>query len=453
MPIRIRLAVFFAVVTLVILSLAGFLFLRSFRQGLEASLRPGLRSNADALAQQVRAEGSRLDLQVSSPGVRTNDAVAQVIEPDGAVVTATREAGVHPIVSAPVLEDARRRATTERVELGREREPFELLVRSVAGRPGNFVVVGTSLEATDEAVTRVRTALVVGTALTVVLAAVGAWFLARAALRPVERMRRGADEISEHDLGRRLEVPTTHDEIAALGVTMNELLERLQRALVRQRAFVADAGHELRTPLAILSTELELADRSGRTRDELLDSIKNARDETRRLRQLAEELLFLAGNDSGVADGRSAPMTSVIESSLASFQTRAEQHQTTLELTGDLRTETRVEPTSFRRAIDNLVDNALRYAPSGTTVRVRLRTDGRDAHVEVIDEGPGFPVPFLPAAFERFRRGDDARSRGDGGTGLGLAIVLAVAQRHGGTASAQNRAAGGAIVTICIPRR
>ncbi len=319
------------------------------------------------------------------------------------------------------------------------------------GAPARVVVVASSLEGTDVAVDRVRNALLIGGGFAVVITGVGAWLLAAAALRPVERMRREAADISEHDRASQLEVPSTRDEIAALGTTMNELLARLQGALSRERAFVADAGHELRTPLALLRTELELAGGSTRSPEELLESISHAAIATDRLQRLVDELLFLARDDDTPAAGDNPlPVVMLVEQSLAAFRGRACSANVDLVARLDASVEALALPTSCRRVLDNLVDNALRYAPPDSTIEVRARRVDHDVEIEVLDQGPGFPPEFLPHAFERFRRADDSRSRANGGAGLGLAIVRAVAEGAGGTATAANRRGGGAAVRVQV---
>jgi two-component system, OmpR family, sensor kinase len=463
-PIRLRLALAFAAATLVLFGITGVLFERSFRDGLESSLDPGLRTQADGLSQLLRDPNTVVDLRDESPtgALRTEEAVAQVLDADGRVLQSTEEAGRRPVISRSTARDARRGRVYANVEVGseREREPFRVLAEPVPGDDaGRIVVVGESLEETDEAVARVRDALLAGGAIAVVLAGLGAWLLAGAALRPVERMRRQAAEISEHDATSRLAVPATRDELAALGTTMNELLARLQGALRQQRAFVADAGHELRTPLAVLRTELELAGRRYRSREELLDTIANATEETHRLARLAEELLFLARSEDQAIDRRDGvPLLPLLERSADAIRARAAERRVTVTSDGAADGTAAVDSDLLRRALDNLLENALRYAPPQSRVTLRVqRADGADGddgwvEIEVLDEGPGFAPEFLPHAFERFRRADDARSRADGGAGLGLAIVLAVAQAHGGTATADNRPSGGAVVALRIPR-
>ena len=277
--------------------------------------------------------------------------------------------------------------------------------------------------------------------------------LAGAVLRPVERMRRQTAQISDQDLSRRLAVPSTRDEIAALGTTMNALLDRLQKALDRERGFVADAGHELRTPLAILRTELELAARPGRSRDDLVEAVTAAGQETDRLFRLAEDLLLLARADNHQPFLRPQrfSLPDLLSTAARGAAARGGARITVVrhgpaELTVD------ADQDRLRQAVDNLLDNAIRHAPAGTVVDVTTAAGlSGQITIEIADRGGGFPPEFLPHAFERFHRAEAARTRDSGGTGLGLSIVAAIAQAHGGRAIAANREGGGAVVTIELP--
>lgn len=454
MPIRLRLALLFALATAVLVSVGGYAFVRSLANGLESSLDSSLRTRAATLEQVVRNATGGADLQDGGRNrlFQSEDELTQVLDPASQIAAASEEAGNRPLVSESLHRRARSEPQFTSVTRGGER--FRVLATSVQRTDGSWTVIaGSSLESADNAVSRVVRALVIAGPIVVVLAGVGAWLLATGALRPVERMRRRAAAISEHDAASRLPVPATRDEIASLATTMNDLLTRLQRALARERAFVADAGHELRTPLAVLRTELELADRPQRSYDDLREAIRNAAVETDRLARLSEQLLFLARReeDRGARVRDVEPLMPLLRRSAEAFRTRAADHGVTLDVSGDDGIAAPLEPDDVRRAIDNLLDNALRFAPTGTGVRVRARRDRDHVVIEVLDEGPGFADEFLPHAFERFRRADDARSRTEGGSGLGLAIVLAVAHDHGGTATAANRSEGGAIVSFQLP--
>jgi len=446
-PIRVRLALAFALVALVLVAVGGLLFERSFRNGLRSSLEPGLRRQAAATSPSFR---NQFDQGGASPHVvNEGDDVAQLLDSNGRLLVTTKEAGRRPIVDANVVRRAQRRETFADATLDAEQEQFR--VRAKLDQGGRVLIVATSLEPTNAAVGRVRNALLAGGAIAVVLAGVGGWVLAAAALRPVDRMRRKAADITEHDVRARLPVPATRDELQDLAMTMNVLLAELQDALQRQRAFVADAGHELRTPLSVLRTELELASRPTRTPAELRDAVAQAARETDRLGQLAEGLLFLAKRDERTeAPFEVITLQPMLDAAIDAGQRRACEQQVQMELDTSAPVTARVAPSLLRPAVDNLLGNALRHSSPGSTITVRLRNSNASAVIEVVDEGPGFPTEFLDHAFERFSRGDSARGP-TGGAGLGLAIVRAVAEVHGGSAEAANRPMGGAVVTIRIP--
>ena len=312
---------------------------------------------------------------------------------------------------------------------------------------------GLSLDESSRTLGGVTDSLVIGGVAFLVLAGIGAYWLARAALAPVERMRREAAALSGTDTESTLQVPRTHDEIAALAVTMNDLLVRLRTALARQRAFAADASHELRTPFAVLAGELELASRPGRSKEELAAAVAIAGEEVTRLARITDDLLLLARGDEGklVIHREPADIGTLLAQSAERAGTRAATAGAGCRVDAPPGLMAAVDPGRIRQAVDNLVDNALRFAPRGTDVVLSASRAGRSLLIEVRDSGPGFPPDFLPHAFERFRRPDRDRAWGEGGAGLGLAIVQAIALAHGGQVSAGNRPGAGAVVRLEIP--
>lgn len=457
MPIRARLALGFALAALVVFGVAGVLFERSFSNGVVESLDPGLRAQAVTLERALQSADGE-DIGLDDPGptalVRTGEQVAQVLDEDGRVLESTREAGPGSIITGQAVRRAASATIFVEEPIDDEQEPFRVLARSIVTSGGTRIVaVGTSLEPTNEAIGRVRDALLFGGIAVVLVAGAGAWVLAGAALRPVERMRRQAAAISERDPAPQLPSPRTRDELAALATTLNDMLARLREALERERRFVADAGHELRTPLAVLRTELELASRRPRSHDELMATVVAAQQETERIAHLTDELLFLAstGDDPKGVPRERERVAPIVEAAVASLADEARERSVDVEVDADTSIEALVAPALLRRAVENLLENALRYSPPGSRVTTRLGRDDGQVTIDVLDEGPGFPEDFLPHAFERFRRADDSRSRGSGGTGLGLAIVQAVAHAHGGTAVAANLPEGGAVVGVRLP--
>jgi signal transduction histidine kinase len=333
---------------------------------------------------------------------------------------------------------------------------YRLAVVPVQRRDGTWLAVaGASRASNDEAVDEVARGMLFAGPLLILVVAVGTWLLGGAALRPVDRMRRDAAALSAQPGASRLRVPDTGDELAALATTLNELLERLQRSLGRQRALVSDAGHELRTPLAVLRTELELADRPGRSREELAEAVSYAAVEADRLSQLADDLLFLARADEGEPLVRPQPtdVAALLSSAARTFRTRADAAGVALDLDVPETLPGPADAAALRRAVDNILSNALEHTRSGGRIGIEAAAERDHLVVRVSDTGTGFPEEFLPHAFERFRRADAARRHGTGhaGTGLGLAIVAEVAAAHGGRARARNRDSGGACVELELP--
>ncbi|HUZ80692.1 MAG TPA: HAMP domain-containing sensor histidine kinase, partial [Gaiellaceae bacterium] len=265
---------------------------------------------------------------------------------------------------------------------------------------------------------------------------------------PVEAMRRRAAGVTASAPGL-LPVSPARDEISRLAVTLNDMLSRLQAALDHERRFVADASHELRTPVALLRTELELALRRPRSPEELRLAIQSALDETVRLSRLADDLLLLARAEEGSMPMRTerTELAELFEGVAVRFANRAREtgrHVRALP-TNDF---VDGDPVRLEQALDNLVENALTHGEG----QVEIFAAGNDGVVElhVRDHGPGFDDEFLLRAFDRFSRADEAR--GQAGAGLGLSIVQLIAQIHGGSVGAANRPDGGADVWLAVRR-
>ncbi|MDT7647971.1 MAG: two-component system, OmpR family, sensor kinase [Pseudonocardiales bacterium] len=447
MPLRLRLALLFALVTVLVIGVAGIGFLLQLRVSLDASLDSSLVTRASALVDEVNAAG------LGSLRLGQDEEPAQFLTVDGRVLASSPELADRPALSAAQrLAVGGGQVLTFTTELTEERT--RVLARTT-GVPGTLVVVGMGTDISDAAADHVESAILLGGPPAVLVAGLGAWLLAGAALRPVERMRRETADISEHDNSMQLAVPPTRDEIAALATTMNALLGRLRAAVTRERGFVADAGHELRTPLAMLRAELELAARPGRSRAELAEAVAAAGLETERLIRLSENLLLLARaeGEQTLVRANPTPLHELLTAAARAANAGAADRSISIEVDCPAELTAVADPDRLRQAIDNLLDNALRHSPSGGQVLLRARERAAPSVLEISvrDHGPGFPAEFIPHAFERFRRADNARARTDGGAGLGLAIVAAIATAHDGKATAGNHPTGGAIVVLHLP--
>ena len=436
---------------LVLAGLAAFLYIRLDRE-LDKILNQGLSASVDNIATLIRAEGVGDALSEGPPGrlVETEENFAQVLDRDGTVVDSTPLVADLTLLTEEQLDAARDEPTfVDRVAVPDFEHVVRLLARRVnTGDQQVVVVVGTGLEDRDDALETLRSELFIGGPIVLILTALAGYMLSRAALRPVESMRRRASEISASTPGQRLPVPPANDEVSRLGETLNEMLDRLEAALARERRFVADASHELRTPLSLLRTELELAMRRTRTTEELEAAVRSAAEETDRLSQLAEDLLVLARADETGLPLR--PMRCDVEELFERvgkrFGRRAAEAGRAIEVDGDVGLSVNGDPLRLEQALANLVENALRHG-SGI-IRLTAASDHQRIELHVVDQGSGFSEAFLAGAFEPFSRGDESRSRG--GAGLGLAIVDVIARAHGGSAHAAN-VDGGADVWLSLP--
>jgi signal transduction histidine kinase len=457
-PLRVRLALGFALGTALLIAVVGLGFVLQLRTSLYATLDVGLASRAATLTEQYDTEGPA--------ALRTNrdEEPVQVVTADGRVVMSSSDLAGTPVLDPGALSAVLARRVDGSGPLGftagEDHERTRFLATVLSDRDGLVLVVGTGTDIADAADEHVEIGLLILGPIAVLVAGLGAWWLSGAALRPVERMRRQSAGLARHDDGTHLAVPSTRDEIASLASTLNELLDRQRHALAqerqaleRERGFVADAGHELRTPLATLRAELELAGRPGRDRAELVDAVTSAAGETDRLIRLAEDLLTLARADGsdGFLRVRPIDLAEVTASAARAASAVGDLRGVDVVVEAPPHLEARVDPDRLRQGLDNLLANAVRHSPEHGVVTLTVARHGGRVVFSVADDGPGFPADFLPHAFERFRRADTARARSEGGSGLGLAIVETIARAHDGAARAANRPGGGAVVEIELP--
>jgi two-component system, OmpR family, sensor kinase len=447
MSLRTRLTLVSAGLMAVVLITAGAFVYFRLRSDLLAAVDAGLRSRAAALLD----EGPGAEVGGGAGLVEPDEAFAQVLDTEGRVIESSVGLVRTPLLGPEEIGGLGRPRLFDRMVPTVE-EPVPARLLALPGADGRVLVVGASLDDQQEALAGLAALLAVGGPVVLALVSLIGWWVAGAALRPVERMRAEAAAISASEPGRRLPVPSTGDEVARLGQTLNEMLARLEQALDRERGFVDEASHELRTPLANLRAEIDLALRRSRTPHELEGALRSAGEETDRLVRLAEDLLVLARADRGRIPVRAEPVDvdDLLKRTVDPFAARAAAAGVALDARAPSGLRARLDPVRVGQALGNLVDNALRHTSAGGRVSVEARGEDGVVLVEVRDTGPGFPPAFLSRAFEPFARPDASRARGDG-AGLGLAIVRAVAEAHGGSVAAANRSEGGASVTLRLP--
>jgi two-component system OmpR family sensor kinase len=433
---------FAGAMALLLAALGLFIYLR-FESNLDATLDQGLRARAAEIGGELG-----VSRRGSAALAQREESFAQILTPAGRVVDATPPLGAQSLLDRSALVRARSGPVfVERADVpGLEGAARLLAEPARAGRRSTVVVVGSSLDDRRDSLASLARILLIGGPVALLLASLAGYAATGAALRPVEAMRRRAGSISASaEPDERLPVPAAEDELRRLGETLNEMLDRLQGTLERERRFVNDASHELRTPLALHKTELELALRYRGSAEELRVAIASAVEETDRLIQLAEGLLVIARTEEGKLelDLNDVEVGDLIAGVGERFGARAREAGRRLALDSADGLRVRGDRLRLEQALTNLVDNALRHGEGD--VRLWARDAGERVEVHVSDQGPGFPAEFLDRAFERFTQADAARS--GAGAGLGLAIVDSISRSHGGRAVAVNRG-GGADVWI-----
>ena len=455
-PIRARLTIAFVAMMATVLAAAGAFLYVQFRNSLDAQIEKALHSQAaDVGALVARGHHKAIDVSSNPLNVecRTGGCLSQVYSADGQQLASTAQKGAPRLLTGAEARHAVRRPH----EFERSAAPLGavrvLALPARAPHGDNLVVaVADSLALRNSELARLRTLLLIAGPLALLLASVAGYQLARGALRPIDRMRSRAEQITERELSERLPVSEAADEIGALGRTLNAMLDRLEEAVARERRVVSDASHELRTPLTKLRAELDLALMGDRDKAELRTALESASEEGKRMSRLADDLLVLARADQGRLPLHPLPLAArkLLEDAAGRARAGAEVRRRSIAI-GELPDGclVRADPDRAAQALDNLITNALLYGEG--TITLSARNGHEFVELHVIDEGQGFPEDLLPRAFERFGRGQQARA-GEPGSGLGLALVEAVAVAHGGHAEARNRPTGGADVSITLPR-
>ena len=319
-------------------------------------------------------------------------------------------------------DDDRHRLAMQRVSIAPADTPY-------------LLVAGSSLEPTDEELESLREVLAYVIPIALVLAGAGGWFLARQSLAPVGAMAERARRIGVEDLGARLPVANARDELGRLAETFNELLNRLEASLVQQRQFMADASHELRTPVTTSRTAAAVAlQQPHRNEDEYRATLSIIEQQTTRLSRIVEDMFTLARADAGSYPVRHTPMylDEVVDDVVRAARVLADTKHVSIELQTIQSASFTGDEELVRRLIGNLLDNAVRHTPPRSVVRVTLAYETDRYVLEVTDAGEGIAPEVQPQIFERFFRGDVARTSADGGAGLGLALARWVARAHGG---------------------
>jgi len=318
-------------------------------------------------------------------------------------------------------------------------------------QPG-ALIIGRSTKQIDQALHELVRTFAIAVPLALALAAGGGIFLARRALKPVDKIAQTAQKIGEGDLSQRINV-NTKDELGRLAATLNEMIGRLEKAFQRQKQFTSDASHELRTPLAVIEAESTLALQKERPPSDYRQSLEIVSREARRMSSLIDQLLTLARADAGKEQWNFAEVElgELISNLSTDVEILCQEKGLSFQLGQTQDLVVKGDEARLRELFMNLLDNAIRYTPAPGTVSLSLRREGQMAVVAIMDTGIGIQAEDIPFIFERFYRVGKSRSRAEGGSGLGLAICRHIAEAHGGKIEVESQVGAGSTFSVWLP--
>ncbi len=441
--VRLRTAVLATLSVCVGIGIAALAAIWLQRETLTDNIDSGLALRADDVASLVASGILPPTLNVTDPEV----SAVQVVNSAGEVISTTSNlAGRPPMSSARPAPGMTTIETLD--ELSLDDEKFRLLARtlSTAGGPLTVYVAG-NLDAVHESVDSLTRLALLGFPILAAFVAFSSWLVVGRALGPVEGIRREVSEITLKDLQRRVPEPQVNDEIGRLARTMNGMLARLEASSNQQRAFVADASHELRSPLASIRTQLEV-DVTHPAEADWQATMRGTLEEVERMQRLVDDLLLLARADEGAT---AAAFLAVDLDDIVLREVRRvfSANSVRVEASGVSAGQVTGDQDQLTRAVRNVLENARRYARS--LVTVTLREEGGAVVLAIADDGPGISPGEREHIFRRFGRADASRTREDGGTGLGLAITQAIAVSHRGSIELDGDYEGGARFVMRLP--
>lgn len=453
MPIRLRITIAIVFTTTLLVLIAGPLFESSLSSAIQSTLKRSLQRRQHRVEAQIISH--QLPLSTHSGNLSPDQSVIQIISPRYKLLYTTARAGLKPILKPSQLHIALGKSLWFQYKRLQWLNKYLMLGSKIKTKKGRqiIVLVGTSTDSLVDYSSQIKKDLFAIGSILIFLAAVGAWLLTGAVLKPVEKLRAEAKDIFIVDNKARLVIPNTKDELAELALTFNELLEKVQIALDDQRRFVAAASHELRTPLSALKAELELAQKPNRSPVDLAKAIDEVAIRVDELINLAQSLLLLAQSDENMSILSKMPLdlVSLVVSCLKAQKAKAQQLKVDFVLQADPQVIVYVDRIRFRQVIDNLVDNALNFAPVGSLIQVLVQKLDNQAILEIKDKGVGFSPEIIDRAFERFTRTSNPTNRKGNGVGLGLSIVKMIVENHEGSIELGNNQFQGAFVRVTLP--
>jgi heavy metal sensor kinase len=451
--IRLKLTAWYVAILLASLSLFGVAAFVAMRKGIEKSVDENLVGQADGVEEvmghvlQQEPEGLQDELREHQE-LREQADFLQVCDQNGRWIYRSRLM-THYEVPLPA------KASYSAYNVMSVDLPLRVLLREMkAGADTYRIQVAAPMDDFYDAIDRFKWIVLLLSPVVLALASAGGYWLSGRALAPVDEITQAAQDINSNNLAKRLDVPQSGDELQRLSQTLNRMLERLETSFNRITQFTADASHELRTPLALMRTTTEVSLRTSQTVADYREAQEEVLAELEKTSSLVEKLMLLARADAGVETLQHAPVNvaECLRDACKDGRILADAKQ--LAFTEDIESpELFVEGDShaLQRLFLILIDNAVKYTPSGGSIRVGLMRSDDSAVAEFRDTGIGISADDLPNIFDRFYRADKARSREFGGVGLGLSIARWVAEAHGGTIKVQSSVSSGSVFRVRIP--
>lgn len=469
--LRLQLAAWYTIVFAALLLLTGAVFYQYLERSLEASVDTELQLRTQQLAGSLVLRNGTLtlrDLTAALPGFGTatqgleassadvnQGALVRLLDAYGTLLGETPAFRALRVPAASVTQPLQG-SPWQGTVLSTSDQEVRLYSRTLTaqGKSVAVIQVGESLATLHTLLHHLVAALLVVGFLVLASCAVGSYWLAARSFAPIQRLAETARKIKEGDSHQRVLVPPVRDEVQYLAVTLNEMLGSLDESLSRQRRFVADASHELRTPVAVIRNKVDVALLRPRSQDEYCMVLHTIHAETERLSHLVSDLLALARGDEGQArfEREAVRLDLLVESVVATADLLAQERGIRLSIQVPQPVTLIGDEARLIQVMMNLLDNAIRYTHPGGEVQVSLKATSSEAQLVVCDTGIGIAPEHVPHIFERFYRADPTRRRtGGSGTGLGLAIVAWIVRSHGGLVTASSQVGQGSCFTVTLP--
>lgn len=447
MSIRQRLAISHSILAISVFVLVGSVIYIFFERSVRAELDDSLNSRASQVSQSIRDSGDLTEV----PPPRGGTGRARVFAPGGELLGESPAVGDGDIYDGQGFEEAlggERNFASVEFSGGDRRTLYYPIEENDAVEA--VVEVSESLEPTERALAQARRSFLIAGTLSLPAGLLAGWWMARQALIPVNRLTEAVETLSSTGaFNQRVEQPGADDEVGRLARTFNGILEQLTVLLDRQQTLVADTSHELRNPLMVVRGNLDLLVHDLPA-DQRREAVSEAREEVDRMARLVGDLLFLADADTAGSIQRTpVELDEILAEVVHDARMVSPDHDIRLDANDEIVVLGDTE--RLRQLIWNLLENAIRYTPSGGTIKLALHRRARVAEIAVSDTGIGIPEEHLAHIFDRFYRVDRGRSRALGGTGLGLSIVRQVAETHGGRVRVRSTPGLGSTFTVFLP--